>query len=113
MLHPAHRQQRGWSGGRDSNTRPQLWESCALPTELPPRERGDASISRSAHAEAGVDGVAEAVAYEVAGHRYAEDGQAGERRDPPLLDQLATFGNHCAPLGRWRHRTEAEKAQGG
>src|SRR5207244_5974040 len=26
-----------WSGERGSNPRPQLWESCALPTELPPR----------------------------------------------------------------------------
>ena len=25
------------SGGRDSNPRPQAWEACALPTELPPR----------------------------------------------------------------------------
>src|ERR1700687_3035339 len=27
------------SGGRDSNPRPQLWESCALPNELPPPGR--------------------------------------------------------------------------
>src|SRR5215470_17440725 len=26
------------SGERGSNPRPQLWESCALPTELPPRD---------------------------------------------------------------------------
>jgi hypothetical protein len=29
-------QKRFWSGERGSNPRPQLWESCALPTELPP-----------------------------------------------------------------------------
>src|SRR5207249_11495396 len=39
-----NRVQKRWSGGRDSNPRPQLWESCALPTELPPRKRGQASI---------------------------------------------------------------------
>ena len=32
-----NRVQERWSGERDSNPRPQLWESCALPTELPPR----------------------------------------------------------------------------
>src|SRR6266568_4144222 len=31
-----NRVQKRWSGERDSNPRPQLWESCALPTELSP-----------------------------------------------------------------------------
>ncbi|CCW29584.1 hypothetical protein XNC3_150005 [Xenorhabdus nematophila F1] len=26
-----------WSGKRDSNSRPQPWQGCALPTELFPR----------------------------------------------------------------------------
>src|ERR687887_286890 len=33
-------QSRPWSGERGSNPRPQLWESCALPTELPPLGKG-------------------------------------------------------------------------
>jgi hypothetical protein len=34
------------SGERDSNPRPQLWESCALPTELPPPRQPAGSIAR-------------------------------------------------------------------
>ncbi len=29
--------QKFWSGKRDSNSRPQAWEACALPTELFPQ----------------------------------------------------------------------------
>lgn len=30
-----------WSGRRVSNPRPQVWETCALPTELHPLRLGD------------------------------------------------------------------------
>ena len=29
-----------WSGKRDSNSRPQPWQGCALPTELFPLKKG-------------------------------------------------------------------------
>jgi hypothetical protein len=36
-----------WSGRRVSNSRPQPWQGCALPTELLPRYLGGASRSRT------------------------------------------------------------------
>ncbi len=36
-----------WSGRRVSNSRPQPWQGCALPTELLPRRRGCESYSIS------------------------------------------------------------------
>ena len=33
-----------WSGKRDSNSRPQPWQGCALPTELFPRISGQGQI---------------------------------------------------------------------
>jgi hypothetical protein len=36
-----------WSGRRVSNSRPQPWQGCALPTELLPRVSGGASRSRT------------------------------------------------------------------
>ena len=43
MVQKQHRRPEGavlpnsWSGKRDSNSRPQPWQGCALPTELFPR----------------------------------------------------------------------------
>src|SRR6201996_9813775 len=42
-----------WSGKRDSNSRPQPWQGCALPTELFPQIPGGAIQSRT-----GLDGFA-------------------------------------------------------
>ncbi len=36
-----------WSGKRVSNSRPQPWQGCALPTELFPQQPGGASRSRT------------------------------------------------------------------
>ena len=37
---PADGVLKSWSGKRDSNSRPQPWQGCALPTELFPLKRG-------------------------------------------------------------------------
>ena len=39
LLSRHHTIKRGWSGKRVSNSRPQPWQGCALPTELFPRRR--------------------------------------------------------------------------
>lgn len=42
-----------WSGKRDSNSRPQPWQGCALPTELfPPALQGDVLYRRGLRCQA-------------------------------------------------------------
>src|SRR6202035_3014269 len=57
--------------------------------------------------------VADAVTDEVEADHHGEDGKPGECRDPPLVHQLASLGDHGAPLGRRRHDAQAEKGKAG
>src|SRR5262249_25209908 len=54
-----NRVQFAWSGERGSNPRPQLWESCALPTELPPRGESMTIETRLELGQPGTGGVDE------------------------------------------------------
>ena len=60
----------------------------------------------------GIERVAQAVTQKVEGEAHHEDGRAGRRRDPPVIEHVEpSVGDHGAPFGHRRLRAEAQEAQ--
>src|SRR5690348_4879724 len=111
----------------DSPTRPSVSPGCTVKLTPSTARTTPASVSKYVRRSrtsssglrilatpgAGIEPVTDSVSEEVETHHHGEDGEARERRAPPLLHELAAFRHHGAPFRRGRNHAQAEERKPG